>query len=183
MQSVSKRGPHTICIIALWVRCLLEMRLLNLNPDLLVHDLLVRGEGENSLPGATSTVALSMCHKILKTEEIKEEKKTIYILADGNYFWRSWHRLGLWDPGINVCLHVAVFLFWRTWEVGSRQCLLVASWVGGEPLLLGKLLWGLQNPLLALTNSHRSWVLSPIFGERAYDCSDPWSLLVTGHII
>lgn len=56
------------------------MRLLDLNRDLLIHDLLVRGEGENSLPGASSTVALCMCHTILKTEAIKEEKKPFIIL-------------------------------------------------------------------------------------------------------
>lgn len=50
------------------------------------------------------------------------------------------HDIGwVWDPGINVCLHVAeCFFFERTWEVGNRQCLLVAIRAGREPLLRGK---------------------------------------------
>lgn len=43
-----------------------------------------------------------------------------------------------------------MFFFWRTWEVGSTQCLLVASWVGGEPLLLGKTSLGPTEPSLSL---------------------------------
>ena len=58
------------------------MKFLDLNPDLRIHDLLVRGEGENSLLGTTSTVAPFMCHKILKTEEIKKEKTFIFLLME-----------------------------------------------------------------------------------------------------
>lgn len=147
---VCQRGAHTPPDHSPAARCLLEMRLLDLNPDLLIPDLLVRGEGQNNLPGTTSTVAPCMCHNILKTEEIKE-KKTIYILADGNCFWGSWHRLGLWDPGISVCLRGAECSFFeRTREVGSRQCLLVAVRVGGEPLVLGKTSWGPTEASLSL---------------------------------
>lgn len=80
MQNVLKQGPYTIQIRVLWIRCLLEMRL-QPQPSL-IPNLLVVGEVGNNLHGATLTMALCMCHKILETEEIKEKKKHIYIFAD-----------------------------------------------------------------------------------------------------
>lgn len=76
----SKSDLCTICILALWVRGLLKMRLLDLSPDLLICSLLlVWGKAENSLPGTTAAVAPSMCHEIAKTKEIKEREKKLFI--------------------------------------------------------------------------------------------------------
>ena len=79
-QSVSKWFPHTVCGTVLWVKSLLAMRLLDLSLDLLIHEILERSEGENSWPETTSTGAPTVCHKILKTEEIKEKQKTFIFL-------------------------------------------------------------------------------------------------------
>lgn len=60
-----------------------------------------------------------------------------------------------------------------------------ASWwqseLAGSPFFWAKLLWGLQSLLSASTNSPKREVPSlAISEERAYDCSDPWSLPFTG---
>ena len=58
----------------------------SLNPHLLIHNLLVRVEVRNKLPGNTSTVAPCMFHKILETEEIKEKKSIFIFLLIGKLF-------------------------------------------------------------------------------------------------
>lgn len=102
MQNVLKQGPYTIQIRVLWIRCLLEMRL---HPQSsLIPNLLVVDEVGNNLHGATSTMALCMCHNILETEEIKEKKK--HIFADRGITSRG-HNIG-WVSEILESLFVFV---------------------------------------------------------------------------
>lgn len=82
-QNVYKEVPCFSRIRVPWIRCLLKTRL---QPHLLIHNLLVRVEVRNKLPGNTSTVAPCMFHKILETEEIKEKKSIFIFLLIGKLF-------------------------------------------------------------------------------------------------
>lgn len=93
-----------------------------------------------------------------KNKENQRERKKLFIFLLMEIISRG-HDIGwVWDPGINVCLHVAeCFFFERTWEVGSRQCLLVAIRAGREPLLRGKTSLGAYRAFVSQPRPTHPW--------------------------